>query len=361
MAFRSGRSCAPPRTVLVVGASGALGTRFLALTTGNARPAPKRLAWLARAATGRAPYRMRTEADIDLRRRGSLRHWLSLSPDAVVYLAGVPAFLAKEKPELSRRVHLDRFLDVLRWATKGPKRQRVVYASSTAAAADAGPYGTHKRAAERALLVSRAAGTALRFPMLLPRPAGATSPSAFVDQALEAVRHGLPYSWPVPLDRRVLAMSIGAAARHLGVALRRKTTAPLVLQLPATPVSARALCDAVDAPDHCRAVDLDPALDQAIARRTVHTSRIRAAGCGFAHGEALRTLIREAAVPDPSRRLARPIAPGGALRTADTAGCDPGRHPTPAILDDEPPKHRRRNSASACHSPAPRPSPTPEF
>ena len=286
------RRLGSPSTILVVGASGALGSRFISIATGSANPELKRVILLARTCAGPVLYRTVAAGDIDLGRRETLERWLASGTDAVVYLVGIPADHAREQPRLSRRLHFDGFLRVIRWAARKRGERHLVYASSTAAREGmATLYGSHKRAAERALLAARVSGVALRFPTLLPRPAGASGASTFLGQAVDALGHGLPFTWPVPLERRVLVMSLRAAAECLYAALHLRRAGPFVLDLPATVLSPRALCDAFNAADQYCGVEVDKSVDEAMSRRPIRVPWILAAALGFRLGEPLAAII----------------------------------------------------------------------
>lgn len=155
-------------------------------------------------------------------------------PDVVFHLAATLTADAESDFERGLAVNLEAMLHLLERARRAGTRPRVVYASSIAAfggrldevVSDATPrtpqtsYGTHKAVAELMLTdYSRRGfldGRALRLPVVLTRPAGASS--AISDQIAAIVReplHGRPARCPLAPATRIPVASVRRCAEGL--------------------------------------------------------------------------------------------------------------------------------------------------
>ncbi len=285
---RSGR-------VLVVGASGTIGRALLAgLCSRPSCGAHRRVVLLERCRDA-APYEIAGEGHVDLTSHGALAPWLSIDLVAVVFLAGVGSDAARRKPELSLAIHLHSFVELLNWAGRLTAPPRVIYASSTAARlADSASntYGAQKLAAEVALNDSGVPGIALRFPTVMPRSNDPTSPTLFLNAAFTTIAARDPYVWPIHIDREMRLMSHRAAAKHILSALGiPRACKPVTLELPATIATPRNICDALEAPSHCRIASIMPDIEATLAKRPVNVACDYALDLGFDAAESLGVLI----------------------------------------------------------------------
>jgi nucleoside-diphosphate-sugar epimerase len=275
-----------PRRILLAGSSGLIGQAVMRLLCGEVQQDPVRVTLLQHEGTGR--YRVVASGHLNLEQGHALRPWFEEAPDAVVYLAGVPAESAGGP--LGERVNFGAFLEVLDTIEQPSRSVSVVYASSTAVhALSESEYGQQKLRAERALVASGVPGFALRFPTVLPRIESESRTSALNESLRNALR-GHASTWNVSADRRMRVMSVNAAARHVGAALSVGAgRSAVALDLPATIITPRSVCSAAAAP--APSIELDPRLEELMARRAVDVTTESALDRGFPAGESVDELL----------------------------------------------------------------------
>lgn len=276
-----------PQRVLVIGASGPIGCALVSNLLELQYVGADRIVLLERdRESGYAPI---ASGHLEGMALDVLHPWLREAPDAVVYLAGVRAEVARAEPALGRELHVTGFGRVLEAMAVSRNPAVVVYASSTAILGPKSAYGDQKAEAEALLLASDVAGASLRFPTVLPRGSAHAS-TAFLDEAVQRLSSGRPFRWPIAADRRVRLMSTAMAAHHIAVAIKLgMAVGRRILDLPATIATPRDLCSAVGdgAPD----VVIQQDLDAALASRIVDIDSSEAARLGFPAAEALDQLL----------------------------------------------------------------------
>lgn len=275
-----------PRRILLVGSSGIIGRAVLRLLSGGHNEDSARVTFLEwdRAAS----YRVSASGQVELEQRHALDPWFKHEPDAVVYLAGVPA--ESTSATLGWRVNVEAFQEALGAIERLSQSVCVIYASSTAVHSPVeSEYGQQKLQAEHALIASGLPGFALRFPTVLPRSdtAARTSP---LNESLRNALRGRASTWHVSADRRMRVMSVSAAATQVGAALAVAAGRGAdLLDLPATIITPRSVCDAAAAP--APSIALEPWLEELMARRAVDVPTESALEQGFPAGESLDELL----------------------------------------------------------------------
>lgn len=276
-----------PHRILVVGSSGNIGRRVLNILCNERSLAHGRICLLERYDSG--TYHVVECGHLELQQPHAVSPWLERKPDAIVYLAGVPAQCSGNDQELARQVNVVALKETVQ-AIEHVREARVIYASSTAVhtLADSA-YAVQKNEAERTLLSSPVPGIALRLPTVLPRSL-ATARTLLLNQPIERALLGQASVWPIAANRKIRVMSLAAAARNIVAALAaRSGPRAIALDLPATVITPRSLCEAAGAPEPL--INLDQKLDDLLAGRAVEIHTERALYFGFPKAESIAKLI----------------------------------------------------------------------
>lgn len=273
-----------PERILVVGASGVIGRAVLSRLCGGQPEGQSRVTLLQ--LDGEGPYRVVAAGHVELEQRHGLRSWTEQQPEALLYVAGLSAEAADGA--VGQRVNANAFVEALESIRCIPAR--AIFASSTAVhLATESAYVQQKLQGERALVGSGVSGFALRFPTILPRRSTRARTGSLDDSLRDAVQ-GRASIWRVSADRRMRVMSAAAAAQHVVAALEIDAGPEAIgLDLPATVVTPALVCAAAGAPEPT--IELDPQLEELLARRPVDLPCDTAQKLGFPAGEALPTLI----------------------------------------------------------------------
>lgn len=276
-----------PRRILVVGSSGIIGRGLLSILCGLPPLLQRRITFLEH--EDESSYRVVASEHLELAQRDALRPWIDRKPDAVVYLAGTHAPAPAQQPELGYRVNVQALAEALEAIEYMGRSVQFIYASSTVVHSPAeGAYSEQKLQSERTFVGGRVPGIALRFPTVLPR--SPTARTAILNDSIEQALLGHASVWPISPDRKIRVMSAAGAAAHVVVALfSRSAPGAMALDLPATIVTPRSLCDAAGAPEP--SVELDDELEALLARRPVEIPAKEARELGFPEGESLSELV----------------------------------------------------------------------
>ncbi|MDM0078746.1 NAD-dependent epimerase/dehydratase family protein [Variovorax sp. J2P1-59] len=220
--------------VLVTGAAGYVGATLVDAMRARPELGGRRIETLALADRSLDVVQGETAITGDLTEAATLQQVAEFKPDVVFHLAAVPGGASEANYVLGRRVNLDATLALFETLAQSGRRPVVVYASSIAVYGTQLPdpvtpstplrppltYGAHKLACEVLLAdFSRRGlldGRAVRLPGIVARPrSGAGLTSAFMSDALHALRRGEAFTCPVGPEATAWWMSARRCADNL--------------------------------------------------------------------------------------------------------------------------------------------------